>query len=83
MDPRSQPFHHGIHRPRFPEEKAAVFYDRTMDMFRNVERLKRQDKKFTIRETLRAESEVRDEKRKFVIDRVKHFELLYFHNYLT
>jgi len=40
----------------------------------NVERIKYEDKTFSLRDRLWAKKEIRDEKRKYVKDRVKEFE---------
>jgi hypothetical protein len=63
--------------PNSNERKFAITMDREFDSFRNVERVKYEDKKFTLAERLWAKKEIRDEKRKYIKDRVKQFEMLY------
>ena len=74
LDSRQQPIHLGIYRFNWPDRKAAIIYDREMDLYRNVHRIKYEDKRFTLRERLWAKKEIRDERRKYVKDRVKEFE---------
>ena len=74
IDPRQQPAHYGIYRYNWPDRKAAILYDREMDLYRNVHRIKYEDKRFTTGQRLWAKKEIRDETRKYIKDRVKQFE---------
>jgi len=66
MDPRQQSVHNGILMHNSYDKKAAIVFDRELDVYRNVERIKYKDKRFSTFEILWAQKEMRDEQRKYV-----------------